>query len=116
MMPSVVPDSTQITVPGQDASAGKLLSLRKIAEILNCHRETVRRIVKSGELTYVQRPGCSIRVPQSALEEYMERYTWAAQGNHQDLNVSEEKKTGTSVMDGKSLARGLRMKRKQNVS
>ena len=94
----------------------RLLPLRDVAQTLGCTYETVRRIVKRGELTYVQRPGCSIRVSETALAEYLERHTWPAQVNHQGSSVSQTESSGTSQMDGSAIAHKLRMRRQQNAS
>jgi len=133
MRPSVVPDNNLSNSRPQEAvftrsdhhpeadlrgkvGTVKLLPLREVAEILDCTYETARQLAKRGELTYVQRPGCSIRVPETALSEYLERHTCHAQENCPDLSASTVETTGTSAMDAKSVARAIRMRRKQNVS
>lgn len=94
----------------------KLLPVRTVADTLGYSYETVRRLAKGGELTYVQMPGCAIRIPESALLDYLERYTWPAQESPRASSASRIEKTGTSATVAKSLARELRMERKQNVS
>ncbi|PHS74294.1 MAG: hypothetical protein COB59_12230 [Rhodospirillaceae bacterium] len=53
----------------------KLLTLHEVAETLAIHYETARRYCKSGELKYIQRPGCAIRVTDIELNRYIERHT-----------------------------------------
>lgn len=94
----------------------RFLSLREVASILRCTYETVRRVVKRGEMAYVQRPGCSIRVSETALNDYLERNTWPAQENPHALSASLTESSGTSQMDENAIAQRLRMRRQQNAS
>jgi len=94
----------------------KYFSLREVADILGCTYETVRRIVKRGEMAYVQRPGCSIRVSETALNEYLERHTWPVQANPLGLSASLIESSGTSQTDENAIAQRLRMRRQQNAS
>ncbi len=52
----------------------RLLDLYEVADILGCHYETARLMCKRGQLPYVKRPGCSIRVSETDLAECIE---WA---------------------------------------
>jgi len=121
MSPFVVGDHTQSISFGQENHSStpdltKYFTLGEIAHMLGCTYETVRRRAKRGELTYVQKPGCSIRVTGMALAEYLERYTWPAQANHHGLSSSQTGSSGTSQMDGTAIVQKLRMRRQHNAS
>ncbi|WP_417452498.1 helix-turn-helix domain-containing protein [Kiloniella sp.] len=91
-----------------------LLTLHQVADRLNVCYETARKLVKRGVMSSHRRPGCSIRVSQTALNEYLERYTWPAQENN---HVSSHLKTGnigTSVMGEKQSVRSLQTRWRQN--
>lgn len=91
-------------------------TLREVAQIIRCHYETVRRRVKRGDIEYVQKPGCAIRITETALADYLERNTWPAQANPQGLSVSQTESSGTSQTDGNDIVHKLRMRRLQNAS
>lgn len=38
------------------------------------HPETVRQMCKRGDIAYIQRPGCGIRISEKDLEEYLSRW------------------------------------------
>lgn len=118
LSPSSGQENHVFNISKNDGIAGeRYFSLHEVARILGCTSETVRRIVKvRGEMAYVQRPGCSIRVSETAFKEYLERYTWPAQANHPALSASQTESSGTSPTDENAIAQRLRMRRQHNVS
>ena len=89
-----------------------LLTIREVADRLGYCPETVRLLTKSGELTRVQRPGCSIRVPEASVTEYLEKHTWPDQESRPGSTDSPDAQTGTSETAATSFRRGLRIARR----
>ena len=53
-----------------------LISIDRVAEILDCHTMTVRRIIKRGELGDVVRIGSKfVRIRRAAVEAYICKHT-----------------------------------------
>lgn len=55
-----------------DRAAGVWLVVETVAEILNVHARTVRRMAEAGDLVGVKFRGC-LRIEQKSVEAYVER-------------------------------------------
>ena len=89
------------------------LTLQQTADRLGYSYETVRQLVKTGELACIQRGhGFAIRIPDWSVSEFEERYLWPAQRSPRGLSEYPENQTGTSETVGNSFQRAQRMKRR----
>lgn len=96
---------------------GRLLTLQEAAAITGFSREWLRLKAHSGEITYFQqKPGSGIRIPEAILNKYVETRLCPAQESPLASSGSTEKKTGTSGMDGKSIAQRLQTRSRLNAS
>jgi excisionase family DNA binding protein len=50
----------------------RLMTIKRVADILSCHPETIRRAIRRGDLASYQIGGC-IRLSIAQVEEYLER-------------------------------------------
>ena len=83
-----------------------LLTLAEAAERLGHCPETVRLMCKRGVIAYLQRPGCAIRILESDLTEYVNR--WRVPASQPESDADQTAKDG-----GSSTAKyALRRKRK----
>ena len=90
----------------------KLLTLHEVAETLAIHYETARRYCKNGELEYIQRPGCAMRVTDIELNRYIERHTQCrVQSSHQELEKHPEQTRCISMIKENELLQDLRIDR-----
>lgn len=100
-----------------DAKHKTFLAIKDVAKILGYSNETVRGLVANGLITYMQRKsGCLIRIPYTAVEEYLEKYIWPAPKNQPESSQLKIENSSTSQMDGNAIAQRLRIGRMQNAS
>jgi len=92
----------------------RLLTLREAGDRLGYSSENVRRLAKGGEIAYVQRPGCAIRISEAALRDYLERYTCPARESRPGSPASRDDRSGTSATVATSLRRELKIARRQS--
>lgn len=59
-----------MTLKEQISQLPKYLSVREIAEYMCCHDRTVRRWIKLGQLSALERPE-GLRVPRAALSRFL---------------------------------------------
>lgn len=74
--PAVAPASSPEPGPTQPSATGSeaatVLSVGEVARLLRCHPTTVYELCRTGQLRHV-RVGCRIRIPRSAVEEFLAR-------------------------------------------
>ena len=98
-----------------------LLTVQEVAERLCFTPQTVRNMVKRGELIGIYRPGAFYRIPEQSLIDFMEQHTCRPQeslddrGSQPELS-NEQTDDGTSRTALNSVRLGQLTKEKQNVS
>lgn len=103
-------------VQAQTLVFSKYITLSEAAEILGCHYETVRQMVLKSQLPVTRFVGGLMRIPAAAFYKILEENTCGAESTPQSSENIPTDQTGTSKMDGKSIARALRVRRKPDAS
>ena len=98
-----------------------LLTVQEVAETLSITQQTVRNMVKRGELVGIYRPGAFYRIPEQSLIDFMEQHTCRPQSNpdareSQPESSNEQTEDGTSRTALNFVRLGQLTKEKQNVS
>ena len=96
-----------------DAALPVLLTIDRVAEILSCHPETVRRAIRSGQLGAYRRPGMT-RISEDDLARYMESHHCPARGttgHTWNYAAASGPSSGGNRVDADGYRLGQRMKR-----